>query len=167
MPRDPAGGDDAAGLLVNVDVDDVVFPDVHADFLLAEGDEQILRQAPVEERADAGDRHAFQSTELAGHHLGRCERGDRAVLGIVVKEDIEGFADAATTGNFAVRQQDFPQLAAVEKEPEAFLVEDLEGRALADGCHGGTMHSRRWRVDGRFAACLWFPALRVSGHGKS
>ena len=148
VPRDPAGGDDTVGLLVEVDMDDVVFPHVHAEFLLAERDQQILGQAPVEERADTGDRHAFQAAELAGHDLGRLERGDRAVLGIVVKKDVERFADAATPWNFPVRQQDFAHLAAVEKEPEGFFMEDLKGCALADGCHGGTMHSRRWRVDG-------------------
>ena len=131
-----------------MDVDDVVFPDLHPDFLLAERDEQILGQPPVEKRADAGDGHAFQAAKLAGHDLGRLERGDRAVFGIIVEEDVEGFADAATTGDFAVGQQDFPEVAAVEKEPEAFLVEDLEGCAFADSCHGATMDLRRPGVDG-------------------
>ena len=148
MTRDPARSDDAMGLFVEVNVDNVVFTDVHADFLLAEGDEQILRQTPIEERADPGDGHTFQPSKLARHDLGRFKRSDRAILRIVVKEDIERFANAATPGNFPVRQQNFPEVAASEKKPEAFLVKNLEGCALADGCHGGTMHSRGWRVDG-------------------
>ena len=42
-------------------------------------------------------------------------------------------------GDFAVRQQDFSEFAAIEKQPEGFLVEDLEGCACADFRHGGTM----------------------------
>ena len=39
---DACGGDEAPGVLVDEDVNDVVLADIHADFLLAKGDEEVL-----------------------------------------------------------------------------------------------------------------------------
>ena len=50
--------------------------------------------------------------------------------------------------DFAVRQQNFSEVAAIEKEPEGFLVEDLEGCTFADFRHGGTMDLGGAGVDG-------------------
>ncbi len=141
VARDACGGNEPSSVLVDVDVDDVVFADVHADFLFTEGDEQILRQAPVKEGSDAGDGDAAEAGKLAWHHLGSFERGDLAVLGVEIEKNVDEIPDGPSCGHFAARKQDFSKFTAIEKKPEGFLVKDFEGCAFADDCH-----AREWAI---------------------
>ena len=137
MAGEAGGGEDAAAFGVDVDEDGVGFPGFHADFLLAEGDEEFFGEAPVEEGADVGDGGAFEAGALAGDGFGVAEGGDGAVFGVVVEEDVEFLAEEPGAGHFAAREEDFSEGSGIEVEACGFFPEDAQGVTFADFRHGG------------------------------
>ncbi len=125
-------GDEATAFLIDEDVDEIGFAGFHPGFLFAEGDEEVFRQAPVEEGSGAGDIEAFEPGELAGHGFRLLERGDRPVIGIVVEEDIDEGADGPVGGHFTAGQEDFTEVSRVEIDAESGFAEDGKRGALAD-----------------------------------
>ena len=81
-------------------------------------EEPFFEQGVVRQAAEAG--------ELAGHRLGRLQRGHRAILGIRIKENLQHLPALPFLGNFPVREQDFAQLATIKVETEGLFPENPE-----------------------------------------
>jgi hypothetical protein len=131
------GGQNAVRLHVETDIDNHALSSAHWEMLFAEGQQQILGQAPVEERSDvlihADD---FQIRKLANHRERRFGGGHEPVLGIAIDKDIQFVFGLEVRWNIAARQQDLAQLTAVEIEAGGGRSHDGESIAFADDDHG-------------------------------
>lgn len=130
------GGDEALAAGVDVDVDEGEVADGEVVGLFADGEEEVLAEAPVEEGAGAGVVvDDGEGGEIAGLGEGGGGGGDEAVLGVAVEEDVEGVVEAGTWGDFAAWEEDFAVGAAVEVEAGGGFAEDSEGIAGAEFSH--------------------------------
>ena len=105
--------------------------------MLADGEQQILAEAPIQESAGArAVVHHLQGGEFADHDQRGGGGGDEAVLGIAVEEDVELVIQTGALRNLAAGQEDFAVRAAVEMKSGRGFAEDGEGIAFAEFCHG-------------------------------
>ena len=109
--------DDPVRARLGVDADRVGVALAHRLLLLGEWHQQVLRQAPVEERADAIAADDLQIGAFADLDLRRLRRRDDAILGVAVEKRADRIAGVEPGGE-ALRQQDFAELAGVDEGPD-------------------------------------------------
>ena len=161
------GSSEALAAGVDVDVDEREVTDGKVVGLFADGEEQVLAEAPVEEGAGAWVvvDHG-EGGEFAGLGEGGGGGGDEAVLGVAVEEDVEGVVEAGAWGDFAAWEEDFSVGAAVEVEAGGGFAEDSEGIADAELSHGWEVSRERGGGQGGVLGGGGFEVAWEAGRGS-
>ena len=119
-------GHDAVAFVVQVHVHHVAAAHLHALALLAEGDEEVLHQPPIQESAILVDPCHAQAGKVA-HLRQRLLRGGHQPLFIVqVEKDVQLVAHLAPLGHVARREQDAPLLSAIQVHAEIDLLHHFQ-----------------------------------------
>lgn len=109
---------------------------VNSASLLANGEEEVLIEAPVKECADARvDTGDLEGDKIADNGERDPGCGNKAVLGIAVDEDIEFIPGSGIGRNRLAGEEDFTQFAAIEVEARRGIFEDREGVAFSERGH--------------------------------
>ena len=126
--------------LVDENIDDNALADLDLASLLADGQQEVLAQAPVEEggpmRIDGDD---LEGGEFADFSVGRFGGGHEAVFRIAVDEDVERLARNRSRRYIASGQQDLAEFAAVEVDPRRRRPDDKQFAAFTQSGHGPTV----------------------------
>ena len=132
-----SGGDDAVGIVVYIDSNDgaVTFSVVDVT-LLAERQQQIFTQAPVEEgsggRVNADYLEICEFTNLSERGLGS---GDESVFGVVIDETLDFRADSHLGHDITSGHEDFIMLSTIEVNTVVALFQYGEGVVFSDIGH--------------------------------
>ena len=110
-PFDACRGDDAVGLVVEIDVYQVYAAGVHAHLLLAEGAQQLFYHAPVEEGAVFVDVDGLEVGKLSHGGKGRLGGGYGPLLRVVVHKHSYLVAGADFVGHIFCRHKHFVGLS--------------------------------------------------------
>ena len=126
------GGNDAVCGIVDVDAHHVVLPHLHAPLLFAEGHEEVLHEAPVEECAVFVDPTATQAGELAHAAEGSFGGAHEALLLVKVDKDAHDVARPHFVLDIGFGHKDFAHFAAIEVGTVVCEANDSEGVVLSE-----------------------------------
>ena len=115
MPVQSRGGNDAIGVLVEVNEGGHPLPRSDGSFLFAEWEQQVFGEAPVQKRADSRVyAEHFQVSKLAHHHIWSLSGGNQTVFRIEVNEHVELDPGSDVFWDVLAWEQNLPQLFAVQ-----------------------------------------------------
>lgn len=136
MAVETRGGDDAIGARIDKNMGDYPVADAHGCRLFTHGQQQVLAQSPIKKRADARvDACDAKKCEFAGLRVRRLGGGDDAILGVAMNEHFKRFAREGAAWHVAAGQEDFAEVAAVQKDAGRGDAVDAESGNCAETRH--------------------------------
>jgi len=133
----PSGtGDNALRFFIDVDEYDNDILGINPMRLLAIGEEEILRQAPVQKGSDggmnAGHLKRGKFANDSPRNPGCC---DEAVLGVAIQENVNAVPNLCAIWDRISREENFPQFASVEIQSRPGILQDRERIAFSKNGH--------------------------------
>ncbi|MNR42441.1 hypothetical protein D3C85_1609600 [compost metagenome] len=103
-------------MLVEVDVHHDILASGHLTFFFGVRQQQILRQAPIQENPDAVDFNDFQTGEFTDLHFRLFGSCDEFVIAVQINKNVEPIFifTGNIFGNITIGQEDFAVRAAVQ-----------------------------------------------------
>jgi hypothetical protein len=130
------GRDDPVRDLIDHDINDRKLTDPDVERLLPKREEEIFREAPVEEGSDVG----IHGSDLEGCKLSDFDNGllhgrNDAVLGVATHEYFDFVTLFNALRHFSIGEENLPQFTAVEIESEIGIADDEKGVRFAELGH--------------------------------